>query len=63
MMLFLVFLALAVLSSLVLFGLHVHGIVLSFKKKWYLGVVSLVIPWFAVIVSAAKLFFKRDILK
>ena len=56
-------LLLAVLASIFMFCMHIHGIVLSFKKKWYLGVVSLVIPWFAVIVSAAKLFFKRDILK
>lgn len=43
-------------------GLRVYGIVLSFKKKWYIGVAALVVPLFAEIVAIAKLVFKKDLL-
>ncbi len=44
-------------------GFHIHGIILSFKKKWYIGLAALTIPWFALIISIAKVFFKKDLLK
>lgn len=50
-------------SSLAIFLLHVYGIILSFKKTWYFGVIALLVPWFAVIVGAAKFFFKKNLLK
>lgn len=43
--------------------LHIHGIVISFQKKWYLGLAAILVPGFATIVSIAKLVFKKDILK
>lgn len=42
--------------------LHLHGIMLAFKKKWYIGVIAIVVPFFALIVSLAKILFKKDIL-
>jgi lysylphosphatidylglycerol synthetase-like protein (DUF2156 family) len=44
-------------------ALHVYGIVLSFRKAWYIGLISILVPFFALIVGAAKLFFRTDILE
>lgn len=41
----------------------IHGIILSFQKKWYTGVVALIVPGFAVVVSVAKVVFKKDLLQ
>lgn len=41
----------------------IHGVVLCFRKKWYLGVAALMVPFFAEIVSVAKVVFKKDLLK
>lgn len=45
------------------FLLQLYGAYEAFKKKWYLGAVALLIPGFALVVGAAKLFFKKDLLK
>lgn len=43
--------------------ISLYGVYLSFSKKWYIGAVALFIHPFAFIVGAAKLFFKKDLLK
>lgn len=43
--------------------ISLYGVYLSFSKKWYIGAVSLFVHPFAFIVGAAKLFFKKDLLK
>lgn len=53
----------ALSTSLFILYLHIYGIVLGFKRRWYFGVVALMVPWFAVIVAGAKFFFKKDLLK
>lgn len=40
----------------------IHGVVLSFKKKWYIGVLALVVPLFAEIVSVVKVVLDKDLL-
>jgi uncharacterized membrane protein YjjP (DUF1212 family) len=42
--------------------LQIYGIYVCFLKKWYFGAVALFVPGFALIVGAAKLFFKKDLL-
>lgn len=60
---FVAMLLLAGCTSILIFALHIYGIVLSFTKKWYFGVIALLVPWFAVIVGGAKYFAKKDLLK
>ena len=57
-------LVLAVFAALWLSSaaLHIYGIVLSFQKKWYIGLASLVVPLFALVIGVAKFFFKKDLL-
>jgi hypothetical protein len=43
-------------------ALEIYGIYLCFLKKWYLGAVGLIVPGFALVIGAAKLFFKKDLL-
>lgn len=45
-----------------LIGLKVYGVVLSFQKKWYIGVAALLVPFFAEIIALSKLLFKKDLL-
>lgn len=52
-----------VLFAAFLLFLKVHGTIGSFKKRWYFGVIALTVPFFAEIVSVAKLAFKKDLLK
>jgi hypothetical protein len=61
------FIPLLLLMSLIAFcgcllTIHVYGLYLCFRKKWYLGLAGLVIPSFATIIGAADLFFKKDLL-
>lgn len=57
-------LALLLIAYLVLsISAKIHGVILCFKKKWYLGVAALLVPFFAEIVSVAKIVFKKDLLK
>ncbi len=44
-------------------GASFYGIYLSFKKKWYIGAVSLLVPGFPLIVGLYKLITKKDLLK
>jgi hypothetical protein len=44
------------------FILQAYGTVLCFKKKWYMGLAALAVPGFALVVGAAKAFFKKDLL-
>lgn len=41
---------------------QVYGVVLSFRKKWYVGLAALAVPAFALVVGGAKLLGK-DLLK
>jgi len=43
-------------------ALEIYGIYICFLKKWYLGAVALLVPGFALVIGAAKLFFKKDLL-
>jgi len=49
--------------ALFLFAMKLYGIYISFSKKWYLGLVSLIPCGFAEIVGIAKFVFKKDLLK
>lgn len=51
-----------ILAHVGVIGITVYGIYLSFKKKWYFGVIGLAIPVFGFIVGLGKLF-KKDLLK
>lgn len=42
--------------------LNIYGIIASFKAKWYIGLVSLLVPAFAFVVGTAKFVFKKDLL-
>lgn len=53
---------LAIATMVGLLALKLYGIYLCFSKKWYLGAVALVVPLFAEVIGAAKLFFKKDLL-
>jgi len=44
------------------FSLSLYGIVLAFKKAWYLGLLVLVVPGVGIVIGACKLFFKKDLL-
>jgi hypothetical protein len=48
---------------LTLAGLSVYGMILSFKKKWYIGLAAIVVPLFAFVIGTAKVVFKKDLLK
>lgn len=58
-LLFGAFLFLVWLSGL---ALQIYGTYVCFVKKWYFGAVALFVPGFALIIGAAKLFFKKDLL-
>lgn len=60
----LTFLIIAVLWILFMASVYfnIHGIILCFRKKWYIGVAALIVPGFATIVSVASLVFKKDLL-
>lgn len=62
----LIFSGLAILLVLILciFSLicQIYGIVLGFKKKWYVGLAAIVVPMFAIAVGGAKLLGKKDLL-
>ena len=45
-----------------LFVMKVYGAYLAFQKKWYIGAIALVCPFFAEIVGIAKFVFKKDLL-
>jgi len=55
--------ALWIAFCLALFALKIYGAVVAFKKKWYFGLMALVVPFFGEIVGVAKLVFKKDILE
>lgn len=58
-----VILALGLLALwLGLTAVNIYGIYLCFKKKWYVGVAGLLVPWFAFVIGTAKYFFKKDLL-
>jgi hypothetical protein len=45
-----------------LLALKIYGVVIAFRKKWYFGVLALIVPFFADIIAVAKLVFKKDLL-
>jgi len=53
----------AVALWLLMVFLQLYGVYLGFKKKWYIGAVSLLLPGFAPVVGAAKFLFNKNILK
>lgn len=61
-----ILLIIAILSviavCLSLFALKIYGVILSFKKKWYIGAVAIIVPGFAEVIAIAKLL-KKDLLK
>lgn len=50
------------LATVGVIALEIYGIYLSFKKKWYIGLASILFPSMALVVALAKLC-KKDILK
>lgn len=60
---FLLFIILVLIFGIGVSFLRFYGIYLSFKKKWYFGVISLIVPCFAEVVALFKLIGKKDILK
>ena len=53
---------LALLLFLALASIQIYGVVLGFRKAWYVGLAALVFQPFAFVVGAAKLLGK-DLLK
>lgn len=51
------------LFCFLMLGLKIYGAVLGFRKKWYFGLMALMVPFFGEIVALAKLIFKKDLLK
>jgi hypothetical protein len=45
-----------------LIGLYIYGVVLGFRKKWYMGLAALMFSPFGVTLGIAKYFFKTDLL-
>lgn len=43
-------------------GCIFYGVYLAFKKHIALGVVSILVPGFPLVLGAAKLLFKKDLL-
>lgn len=50
-----------IVAFLVSLALQVYGMYLSFKKKWYIGLASVLVPGFALVVGAMKFFMKKDL--
>lgn len=52
------------LGAVMLTGLYLQimGIIHSFKKAWYIGLVAVLVPLFALFVGTAKEVFDTDIL-
>jgi len=48
--------------NIVLIGLYIYGVVLGFRKKWYMGLAALMFSPFGVSLGMAKYFFKTDLL-
>ena len=44
-------------------AVNFYGIYLSFKKKWYIGAVALLVPGFSLVVGLYKAITKKDLLK
>lgn len=51
-----------ILFALGLAAIQIYGVVLGFRKAWYVGLAALVFQPFAFVVGAAKLLGK-DLLK
>lgn len=62
-LLFIVLILLLVSLFVAYAGTAIYGVYLSFKKKWYIGVASLIVPGFALVVGVYKLITKKDLLK
>lgn len=58
----LLFVFVGLVLQLVLVGATVYGIYLSFLKHWGLGIAALLVPGFGLVVGAAKLLLKKDLL-
>jgi hypothetical protein len=43
-------------------ALNIYGLILCFKKKWYVGLAGLVFPLFALLVGISQAIFKKDLL-
>lgn len=41
---------------------HIVGLIASFQKAWYIGLIALLVPAFAVVVGIAKSVFKTNFL-
>lgn len=41
---------------------QIVGIIAGFRKAWYVGLVAIVIPAFAVVIGVAKKVFGKNIL-
>ena len=57
-----IFVFVAFLFQLALLGVTVYGIYLSFLKHWGLGLISILVPGFALVVGGAKLLLKKELL-
>ena len=55
--------ALVALFFLGILSIELYGAFLCLRKKWYLGLVALCFPSFALIIGGAKIFFKVELLK
>lgn len=51
------------LLTIALLAIKIYGVVLGFKSKWYFGVLALVVPFFAEIITISKLLLKKDLLE
>lgn len=57
-------LALLAMTSVLVGFLYfqIVGIIVGFKKAWYIGLIALLVPIFALVIGVAKKVFGTDIL-
>lgn len=57
-----IFMFLLLALQVAMFGITAYGVYLSCLKHWGLGVVSILVPGFALVIGGAKLIFKKELL-
>lgn len=62
-MIALIMILLTVILSLILIGITLYGVVISFQSKWYFGVLSLLVPGMATFIGLYKLLTKENVLQ
>ena len=55
--------ALGWLTFFISCALKLYGAYLAFQKKWWLGLIALIVPFFAEMLTLFKVFFNIDLLK